>query len=324
MKKTNSINTKLYKKGSVIHQGYFLPLFILLAVAIFLVQDTTAGITDTANHKKKPTSTQEEAIRFIDSIHQVEKSNLWPNVKPDAFLENLNINIRQRLSMYPGQGTNFCGYGALTYLLLQDDPLGFAKFMLRLYQDGTAIMGKETFTPGENIRIAAGALKYKGLLDIRPAEQMLYLTLADHFKGYLNIFNRHYDPGDENRFWASVNYAKFNRMVRHLLNYQVNARGSDIFQPSVGNTFDYISRKLNQGTIVLYLNNRILHKKKHERIKLGVPTHFVILESIRKDYDFVTMVFWDYGGRTLLQIKPEFLHKIIFGISLCTKKGHIE
>ena len=29
-------------------------------------------------------------------------------------------------SIYPAGETNFCGYGAITYLVLQDDPLGYA------------------------------------------------------------------------------------------------------------------------------------------------------------------------------------------------------
>ncbi len=240
-------------------------------------------------------------------------------------MENVKINVDEPLGLYAGRGTNFCGYGALSYLLLQDDPLGYAKFMVDLYRNGQATMGQSVIKPSNAVRKAAGTLIYKGLLDVRPAEQMLYLSLADHFKGYVNIFNRHYKQGDENTFWASVNYAKFNRMVRHLLNYQVNARGTDLRQPSVGNTYDYINRKMKQGgIIVLYLNNRILHKKKHENIKLQVPTHFVILENISKTDDVITMVFWDYGGKTLLQIDSEFLHKIVFGISQCTKKGNIE
>lgn len=298
----------------------------VLAVLLFFcfIQFANAGITVIPGDEVEPTSTQAEAIKFIDQVEDVAASDYWPNVKPGLFLENLKINIHKPLGMYAGRGTNFCGYGALAYLLLQDDPLGYAKFMLALYKNGMASMGQVIFTPSYSIKKAAGTLKYKGLLDIRPAEQMFYLTLADHFKGYLNLFNHHYDAGDENTFWASVNYAKFNRMIRHLLNYEVHARGTDLKQPSVGNTYDYISSKMQQGIVVLFLNNRILHKKKHENIKLKVPTHFVILESISKTDNVITMIYWDYGGKTLLQIEPEFLHKIVFGISQCIKKGHIE
>ncbi len=265
------------------------------------------------------TSTQQQALKYIDSIRSVSASAHWPRIEPISFFQNVRLNISNPLSMYAGSRTNFCGYGALTYLLLHDDPLGYAKFMLALYKDGKASMGRSVFEPASIIKRTAGSLKYKGELDIRPAEQMLYLTLADHYKGYLNIFNLKYDRGDENLFWASVNYAKFNRMVEHMLHFTVHARGSDLMHPWVGNTFDLISKKMQKGIVVLYLNNRILHKKKHERIKLGIPTHFVILEQITKTNDMVTLIYWDYGHKTLLQIKPEFLHKIVFGISQCVK-----
>ncbi len=297
---------------------------ILLPLGLFLYSIHVKGaIKTTPGNDTTATSSQEEAIKFIDDIQTLAVSDHWPNVKPALFLQNLKVNIRQPLSMYPGIGTNFCGYGALIYLLLHDDPLGYAKFMLTLYKDGKASMGRSTFEPAEIIKKTAGTLKYKGVLDIRPAEQMLYLTLADHFKGYINIFNRHFDPGDENTFWASVNYAKFNRMVRQMLNYKVNARGTDLLQPSVGNTYDYITRKMKEGIVVLYLNNRILRKKKQEKIKLGIPTHFVILLDIIKTDDQVTLIYWDYGHKTLRQLKPEFLHKIIFGITQCIKKDLI-
>lgn len=299
---------------------------ILFVAGLFIYSLQLAAGTKKGNLKNEPapTSSQSEAIRFIDEIKSVPASAHWANVNPELFLQNLKTNIHNPLSMYPGIGTNFCGYGAFTYLLLNDDPLGYAKFMLALYNDGKASMGISEFEPAEIIKKTAGTLKYKGLLDMRPAEQMLYLTLADHFKGYVNIFNRRYDPGDENTFWASVNYAKFNRMVRHMLHYKVYARGSDLSQPKVGNTFDYIAARMKEGTVVLYLNNRILHKKKQEKIKLGIPTHFVILQNILKADDMVTLIYWDYGHKTLRQVKPEFLHKIIFGVSLCIKKGSSE
>ena len=296
---------------------------ILFAIGLFFSSlQLEAGITKTAfTTEPNPTSTQGEAIRFLENIRALEPSTHWPNVKPELFLQNLILNVHEVLSLYPGIGTNFCGYGALSYLLLQDDPLGYVKFMLTLYKNGKATMGTAVFEPSEIIKKTAGTLKFKGMLDIRPAEQLLYLSLADHFKGYVNIFNRHYDAEDENTFWASVNYAKFNRMVRQMLHYTVNARGSDLIQPKVGNTYDYIAKKMKEGIVVLYLNNRILHKKKQEKIKLGIPTHFVILQNIIRTNDEITLIYWDYGHKTLRQVKPQFLHKIIFGVSQCIKKG---
>ena len=245
----------------------------------------------------------------------LQQSAYWPHVKPAAFLKNIKNNINSPIGIYAGKGTNFCGYGALTYLFLQEDPLGYATLLLQLYRDGKASFGDSNFEPSDPIKQEAGQLKYKGILDINPAEQMWYLTLADHYKGYLNIFNRNYDPGDENLFWASVNYAKFNRMTKKLLHYKVNARGADLVRPKNLNLYEYISDKMLKGKVVLFINNRIVHKKDHITIKLGVPTHFVVVESISRQNDLITLVYWDYGRKTLMQLSTAFFKRIIFGIS---------
>lgn len=267
------------------------------------------------------TSTQQQAITFIDQVNELEPSTFWPNIKPALFLKNLKLNIHYPMSIYPGSGTNFCGYGALTYLFLLDDPLGYAKLLLQLYRDGKANFGNIQLTPSDAIKKAAGGLRYKGILDIHPAEQMWFLSLADHFKGYLNIFNHNYNKGDENNFWASVNYAKFNRMAKNLLNYQVLPKGGDVFGPRVGDLYQYISEKMKTGTVVIFFNNRIVHKKNHVTIKLGVPTHFIVAKKITEENGIITFTYWDYGGQTQLQLSHAFLKRIIFGISYFTKNG---
>ncbi len=265
------------------------------------------------------TSTQQQALTYLEKIKVLEPSAHWPFIKPVLFLQNIKNNISNPFSPYPGKGTNFCGYGALTYLFLQDDPLGYTKLLLQLYQDGKASFGDSYFEPSAAVRQAAGQLKYKGLLDINPAEQMWYLTLADHYKGYLNIFNRNYDPGDENLFWASVNYAKFNRMTRKLLHYKSVARGADIVRPGLGDIYDYISSQMLKSTVVLFINNRIVHKKDHITIKLGVPTHFIVVEKISRQDDLITLMYWDYGRKTQMQLSAAFLKRIVFGITSFTK-----
>jgi hypothetical protein len=264
------------------------------------------------------TSTQQEAIAYMNKISTVERSKHWPNIKPALFLQNLKANIQQPILIYPGNGTNFCGYGALSYLFLRDDPLGYAKLLMQLYRDGTANFGRAVFKPSETIKKEAGRMKYKGILDIHPAEQMWFLTVADHFKGYVNIFNRNYDPGDENTFWASCNYAKFNRMVSTLLRYKTRARGADLMRPRIDGLYQFISERMQTGRVVLYLNNRILHKKNHT-LKLAIPTHFVVAEKISMENDVITLIYWDYGGRTQMQMSTAFFKRIIFGITHCTK-----
>lgn len=266
------------------------------------------------------TSTGQQAIEFLDKIKGLDSSIHWPHIRPASFLQNLKKNVRQPFSIYPGNGTNFCGFGALTYLFLQDDPLGYAKLLLQLYREGKASIRNIIFTPSPAVKKAAGQLRFKGVLDIRPAEQLWYLTLAGHYKGYLNLFNRRYDPGDEDTFWASVNYAKFNRMVRNLLAFHVKARGADLVRPRINDLYEYISKKTETGKVVLFINNRIVHKKNHVTVKLDVPTHFIVAERITKENDLITLVYWDYGHKTLLQLSTAYFKRIVFGITYCTKK----
>ncbi len=265
-------------------------------------------------------STRHQATSFLDSIKTLPASKHWPNIKPGAFLQNIKINVQQPITIYPGNGTNFCGYGALTYLFLKDDPLGYAKLLVQLFKDGKAVFGNAFINPSAAVKKEAGLMKFKGVLDIHPAEQMIFLALADHYKGYINLFNRKYNSGDEDTRWASVNYAKFNRMVRSLLRYKVKARGADLIRPHTGDLYKYINKRLATGMVVLYINNRIVHKKNHVQLKVGFPTHFIVAEKVSEQNGLITLVYWDYGGRTQLQMSPAFFKRIIFGITYCTKK----
>lgn len=267
-----------------------------------------------------PVSTQHEAITFIEKIKVLQQSTYWPHVNPASFLENIKANVYHPLTIYEGSNTNFCGYAALSYFPLHDDPLGYLKFMLQLYEKGKATFGKILLDPSAPVKKAAGTLKFKGVLDIRPADQMWFLSLADHFKGYVNFFNKKYNPGDENTFWASVNYAKFNRMVKNLFNYRLEAKGYDLLHPHINDLYEYLKEIMRTGTTVLYLNNAYLYKKKHNMLRPGIPTHYVILLTITKADGLLTITYWDYGFRSLRQITPQFLKKIVFGISHCTKK----
>ncbi len=290
----------------------------LVTCCIALSVPLSGFALSSADTSGKVTSTQQQAIEFINKIGKLGSSTHWPNIKPALFLKNLKENINNPISIYAGKGTNFCGYGALTYLLLKDDPLGYAKLLLELYQEGKATFKVVDFNPSAAVKQGAGLIRYAGKLDVSPAEQMWYLTLAGHFKGYINIFNRKYDQNDQNTFWASVNYSKFNRMVSQLLNYRSRAKGTDLKRPYINDLYKYINERMQSGTVVLYLNNRILHKKNHT-LKLALPTHFIVAEKISIDKDIITLMYWDYGRKTQLQMSSAFFKRIIFGITYFTK-----
>ncbi len=267
-----------------------------------------------------PLSTPLQAIAFLDQQTHLSASQFWPKVLPVPFLQNLRNNVLHPLDIYEGRSTNFCAYAALSYLPLHDNPLAWVRFMVQLYTKGNAGYGREYFEPTKEVRKAAGTLRFKGELDIRPADQLWFLTLADHFKGYLNFFDKKYDIGDENTFWAAVNFAKFNRMVRRLFNYRVKAVGSDLIRPGIRTLFEYLTEKLKNGNVALFVNNPELYKKKHPWIRVGIPTHYIILLSVEEAEDKIAITYWDYGGKSRQIVTEKFLKKIIFGISQITRK----
>ena len=293
--------------------------FLLTIILIVLVTVPVSMMAQTgdieAHADVNIISEKQQAVAFLDSIKELSPSLHWPNVDPGMFLQNLKTFALYPLKFYEGKGTNFCAYSAITYIPLNYDPIGFARFMIKLYTDGEAKMGKVQFRPSRAVKEEAGLIKYKGALDISPASQMWFLCLADRFKGYLNFFNRHFDKGDESTLWASTNFAKFNRMVRRLFLFKVKARGSDLFRPWVNNPYEFLREKSAKAPVFLYLNNRLLYKKKHVVTRFGIPTHFVLLLNIYKSGDKINIVYWDYGKKTLQQVTPPLLRKIIFGIS---------
>lgn len=272
------------------------------------------GLTrDSVSH-----STAAQAIAYLDNVQKLDSSRYWPYIDPVLLLKNLEASIKAPLKSFEGKNTNFCSYTALAYIPLQHDPLGFARFVLELYKNGRAKMGKTEIRPDQRVRWAAGQLRYKGELDINHLAQMWFLSLADHFKGYLNWVNTRFDEGDENTLWAVANFAKFNRMLRKLFPYKVQARGSDLFRPHIDDIYGFLQSRLKEGTVFLYLNNRRLYKKNHETSRFGIPTHYVVLTDITRVGDTITIIYWDAGRKTLQQVTSSFLDRIIYGVTYCS------
>ncbi|MCY7311110.1 MAG: hypothetical protein LH619_10050 [Chitinophagaceae bacterium] len=291
---------------------------ILITISVWLTVRTPVLANKFFNHfpDSTQTSTQSQAIAWLDSVQRTDSSRFWINVPPGIFFENLRGFAISPLKFYEGRTNNFCAYSALTFLPLKNDPLGFCQFMLKLYQQGRASYNGVNFRPGKAILLEAGLLKFKGALDLNPAAQMWFLCLADRFKGYLNFVNRNFDKGDENTLWASTNYAKFNRMLRKVCKQKVRARGADIIRPFINDMFSYIKERLQRGTVFLYLNNRFLYRKKHTFSRFSIPTHYIIVLDIQKiDATKINLVYWDYGLKSLQQISPKLLRKAIFGVT---------
>ncbi len=294
----------------------------ITTVILILVTKTILAIPQWKD--SLPRSTGKQALAYIQSFKSLDSSAHWPNIDPALLLKNLNATITGPVKSFEGKNTNFCSYTALSYISLKHDPLGFAKFVIELYQHGKAQMGSEMINPSKGVKYGAGLLRYKGEMDINHLAQMWFLSLADHFKGYLNIFDHRFDEGDENRLWAVANFAKFNRMVRRLYGYEVRARGSDLVRPRIGDIYSYLQERLDKGIVFLYLNNRLLYRKNHEVSRFGIPTHYVALTNIYKEGNTITIVYWDAGRKTLQQLTPDFLSQILFGVTFCPNPSNVE
>lgn len=255
---------------------------------------------------------------YLDSLGTIDKSAHWPSINPAFFLQNLKRNIEKPLFVYGGRNTNFCGYAALTYTCLNNEPLAYARFMMELYLHGRSHYRNVQFLPSAGIKTAVGQLIFKGELDINHADQLWFLVLADHFKGYINLLNRNYNPGDENRIWASTNLAKFNRMLKKMFHYELKSVGSDLIRPSISHPTTYLQEKMKGHEVYLYLNNTVLYRKKH-KIKSRIPTHYVVLTGIEEENGWVKLTYWDYGYKTLQQITPRVFKKILYGVTWCKK-----
>lgn len=284
---------------------------------LFVIISLAAG----AQKKRVPQKESNEAgrIRALELVagerNTLEQSSFWPHITPSAFLDNLKRNIEYPLKINNGRSTNFCAYGAITYTCLKNEPFRYTISMLNLYKNGESYYRQAILRPSQTIKDAAGLMMFQGDLDIQPADQMWFLCLAHRFKGYLNFFNKKYDKDDENTMWAATNLAKFNRMLRKMCKYKVQSKGSDLIKPKINNLPGFLEQKLKAGEVYLYLNNAILRKKNHNRIKRRIPTHYVALTSIEKTNDRIVIKYWDGGYKTLKEVTLHSLKQIIYGVS---------
>ncbi len=265
---------------------------------------------------------QIQAFQYLDSMGSIKQSAYWQHIKPHLLLQNIRKNITTPMFIYPGTNTNFCGYAAVSYSCINTYPLRYARFMIELYNNGEAHFRKVHFNPSKEVKQAAGLLKFKGELDINHADQMWYMSLADCFKGYVNLFSLNYKPGSENRLWPATNFAKFNRMLRRMCDYKVSAVGTDLFRPMFKDITFFLSDKLQKNhQVFLFVNNAIMHKGNHNKVRYRIPTHYVVLLHISENDGLINLTYWDYGFKTMRQMPVAEFKDILFGVTWCNKKS---
>lgn len=288
---------------------WFIVLFFFISLASHAQRKRVPG--KIANEPERI-----KALTLLAGADTMRQSTHWPNITPKEFLDNLKKNIEFPLKISTGRSTNFCAFGAVTYTCLKNEPLRYAECMLHLYQYGEAYYRNIKLAPSESIKNEAGLMKYQGDLDIHPADQVWFLSLAHRFKGYLNLFNTRYSKGDENTLWAATNLAKFNRMLHKLCKYKVSSKGSDLFRPRSKDLPGFLKEKLAGGEVYMYLNNALLRKKNHNRVQRRIPTHYIVLTEIYdKEDGHILIKYWDGSYKTLKEISLSALKQIIYGIS---------
>ena len=264
---------------------------------------------------------QLRALEILAQMDTTATSAYWPHIIPSRFFSNIRKNILYPEKINQGQNTNFCSYAALTHLLIKYQPDSYTDMILSLYFTGKAkLYSKKTLKPSEGVRKSAGLLRYKGEMNIRHADQLWFLAMADGFKGYLNFFNHKYQIGDENSFWASTNYSKFNKMLREFGGYKVHSIGSDLLRPWKKDMYGYLINQLDTGLVMMYINNKLMYPHDFSAFRLPVPTHFVVLYELNKIGDMYEIKYWDYGLKTDLLLTKKRLKKTIFGVSTITKR----
>src|SRR4029079_16566589 len=109
---------------------------------------------------------QQAALKLLNNEDTLSSSVYWPNIKPALFFSNVRKNITYPAKINQGHSTNFCGYAAMTHLLLKYNPAIYLHHVISLYRTGKTSLEKKSLEPSLAVRNMAGSLKNKAELDI--------------------------------------------------------------------------------------------------------------------------------------------------------------
>ena len=82
----------------------------------------------------------------------------------------------------------------------------------------------------------------------------------------------------------------------------------------------FLQEKLEIGDVFLYLNNRLLRRKNHGKVKRHTPTHYIVLKNITEENGMVTITYWDAGFNTKRQIELSSFKRLLYGVSWSVRK----
>ncbi|NCU03559.1 MAG: hypothetical protein GXC73_06180 [Chitinophagaceae bacterium] len=109
-------------------------------------------------------------------------------------------------------------------------------------------------------------------------------------------------------------------MLRVTMKAEIQSVGYDLIRLKLKEPVQFLQHKLEMGEVFLYLNNSILRRKNHRKVKKHIPTHFVILKNISEENGIITMTYWDAGFKTQRQIELSAFKRLLFGVSWSVRK----
>lgn len=258
-------------------------------------------------------SNKTQALAFLNEVDGLLTSRYWVNVNPALFIKNMRHNLEHPEGLYQGKRTNFCGYSALTYLLIKYDPLGYVTHMTDLYAHGETRFRKMYLKPTLDVRNEAGVMMSRRNLDSQHADQMWFLTLADQYKAYLNSWDDRFQPGKENTIWAAVTYYKFNQMVVDILGVHTPKTHISLIRGNHPDMIPKLFTALEESEVVLFVDKNF---KRSQWKRYFLPSHFLVLKSLAPlNADSLEMHYWDYGSVKKHVIRKKVLMSSVRGIT---------
>ncbi|HEY3404411.1 MAG TPA: hypothetical protein VGK59_13565, partial [Ohtaekwangia sp.] len=271
-----------------------------------LANTTTSD--DVLDQDRQPpnTSTPAEALAAIPENGTLAQSTHFPNVDPNDFLDQLRARVAEagHEGTNQGAGTNFCWAAAIAKQVYKEDPKGMVDAMKDLYENGTFVYdnnngGMNVPEASQAARDAVGSDVFNDNQDeekgrtINELDQMLFMTLADHYEESLNILNQDYDPGDEEDIWASGVLSKATKIWEDF-GFDVEVTGADVKVQGftiVFNVFD-VQEAMETNDVVLYVNS---DKFKYDEGLNATATHYIHVVSIEQVGNEYKITYWDYG-----------------------------
>lgn len=261
-----------------------------------------------------------QALAWIKThCEGIPQSKHFVHVKPAEFVELLKQRVQDPDGIHQGN-TNFCWAAAAMSTTIKKDPLGFTEMMVGLYNEGKGEYrcsdAVVTLKPCPDVRNAVGTGTFdddKSLVH-QTVDQMMFMSLADHYKNYFNTLRHRYRPGDEGTArWAGGTLGKFRRVMKDF-GHSFTTRGSDMlfvhrFKAKA------VQDELAAGRdVMLFINSGFFFGKDKPLYEKISGTHWIRVRKVELIGDEYSVDLWDYGEWQTWCVTPRRFQQGVYGI----------